>query len=100
MNIRSILSTQQNNDIFYELLPIVEWDNAKMVCNLTQLVGSPTVTGTHICTKVGSSDDESLLPPSPYLSLEVDWVAGEPNAGSCDTERTHYHHREIEEFVS
>jgi hypothetical protein len=29
----------------------------------------------------------------------VDWVAGEPNAGSCDTERTDYHHSETEEFV-
>jgi hypothetical protein len=29
----------------------------------------------------------------------VDWVAGEPNAGSCDTERTDYHHRETEEFA-
>jgi hypothetical protein len=31
--------------------------------------------------------------------LELDWVAEEPNAGSCDTERTDYHHRETEEFV-
>jgi hypothetical protein len=29
----------------------------------------------------------------------VDWVAGEPNAESCDTERTDYHDREIEEFA-
>jgi hypothetical protein len=41
---------------------------------------------------MGGSHDESLL--SPYLSLEVDWVAGQPNAGSCDTERTIYHHTE------
>jgi hypothetical protein len=29
----------------------------------------------------------------------VNWVAEESNAGSCDTERTDYHHRESEEFV-
>jgi hypothetical protein len=40
-----------------------------------------------------------LLPPSPHLSLEVDWVMGEPNAGSCDMERTDYHHRKTEEFA-
>jgi hypothetical protein len=68
-----------------------------MVCNPTWLVGSPTRTGTHICTKTGGSHDESLLPP-PHLLLEVDWVGG-PNAGRYDTERTHYHHRETEEFV-
>jgi hypothetical protein len=55
-------------------------------------VGSPTRTGTRICTKTGGSHDESLLPPSPHLTLEVDWVAGQPNAGSCDMERTGYHH--------
>jgi hypothetical protein len=42
---------------------------------------------------VGGSHDESLLPLSPHLSLEVDWVAGQPNAGSCDTEMTGYHHK-------
>jgi hypothetical protein len=26
----------------------------------------------------------------------VDWVAGQPNAGSCDTEMTIYHHRKKE----
>jgi hypothetical protein len=80
MNIKSILSSQQRNDIFYELLPIMEQDNAKMVCNPTRLAGSPTQTGTRICTKVGGSHDESLLPPSPHLSLEVNFVVGEPNA--------------------
>jgi hypothetical protein len=30
----------------------------------------------------------------PHLSLEVDWVAGQPNAASCDTERIGYHHTE------
>jgi hypothetical protein len=40
-----------------------------------------------------------LLPPSTHLSLELDWVAREPNTGSYDTEMIHYHHREIEEFV-
>jgi hypothetical protein len=70
-----------------------------MVCNPTWLAGSPTGTGTHICIEASDSHDELLLPPSPHLSLEVDWVAGEPNARSYDTERTHYHHREIEEFV-
>jgi hypothetical protein len=29
----------------------------------------------------------------------VDWVPEEPNAGSYDTERTHFDHRETEEFV-
>jgi hypothetical protein len=29
----------------------------------------------------------------------VDWVAEEPNARSCDTERIDYHHRETEEFA-
>jgi hypothetical protein len=33
------------------------------------------------------------IPLSPHLSLEVDWMAGQPNAGSCDTEMTGYHHR-------
>jgi hypothetical protein len=70
-----------------------------MVCTPTRSAGSPTGTGTHICTKAGGSHDESMLTPSPHLSLEVDWVAGEPNAGSCNTERTDYHHRETEEFV-
>jgi hypothetical protein len=28
------------------------------------------------------------------MSLEVDWVVGQPNAGSCDTEMTGYHHWE------
>jgi hypothetical protein len=65
-----------------------------MVCNPNRLAGSPTGTGTRICTKAGGSQDESLLPLSPHLSLEVDWVAGQPNAGSCDTERTGYHRRE------
>jgi hypothetical protein len=32
--------------------------------------------------------------------LGLEGVAEEPNAGSYDTERTHYHHRETEEFVS
>jgi hypothetical protein len=32
------------------------------------------------------------------MSLEVDWIAEQPNAGSCDTEMTSYHHRE-KEFV-
>jgi hypothetical protein len=58
----------------------MEQDNAKMVCNPTRLAGSPTQTGTRICTKVGGSHDESLLPPSPHLSLEVNFVVGEPNA--------------------
>jgi hypothetical protein len=31
--------------------------------------------------------------------LEVDWVPGEPNAESYDTERTDYYHRETEEFA-
>jgi hypothetical protein len=34
-----------------------------------------------------------LLSLSPHLSFEVDWVAGQHNAGSCDTERASYHHR-------
>jgi hypothetical protein len=54
-----------------------------MVCNPTRSAGSPTETGTRICTKACGSHDESLLPLSPHLSLEVDWVAGQPNAGSC-----------------
>jgi hypothetical protein len=29
----------------------------------------------------------------------VDWVAEEPNAGSCNMERIDYHHREIKEFA-
>jgi hypothetical protein len=29
----------------------------------------------------------------------VDWVAGAPNARSCDTESTDYHRRETEEFT-
>jgi hypothetical protein len=70
-----------------------------MVYNPTQLAGSPTWTGTCICTKVNGSLDELLLPPSLHLSLEVDWMAEEPNAGHCDMERTHFHHRETEEFV-
>jgi hypothetical protein len=65
-----------------------------MVCNPTRSVGLPTGTGTHICTKVGGSHDESLLPPSPHLSLEVDWVVGQSDVGSCNTERTGYHHRQ------
>jgi hypothetical protein len=69
-----------------------------MVCNPTLLVGLLTGTGTCICTKVGGSHDESLLPPCPHLSSEVDWVAGQPNAGSCDMERTSYHHMR-KEFV-
>jgi hypothetical protein len=93
MRIRSILPTQQRNDLFYEVLPIVEEDNTKMVCNPNRSAGSPTRTGTRICTKAGGSHDESLFPLSPHLSLEVDWVAGQPNAASCDTERTDYHHR-------
>jgi hypothetical protein len=48
---------------------------------------------------VGGSHDESLLPLSPHLSLEVDWVAGQPNAGSCDTEMTGYHHKKKKEFA-
>jgi hypothetical protein len=48
---------------------------------------------------VGVSHDESLLPLSPHLSFEMDWVAGQPNAGSCDMERTGYHHRKKKEFV-
>jgi hypothetical protein len=48
-----------------------------MMCNPTLSTGSPTRTDTRICTKVGGSHDESLLPPSPHLSLEVDWVSGE-----------------------
>jgi hypothetical protein len=64
-----------------------------MVCNPTRSTGSSTGTGTRICTKAGDSHDESLLSLSPHLSLEVDWVAGQPNAGSCDTKRTGYHHR-------
>jgi hypothetical protein len=64
-----------------------------MVCNPTRSVGSPTGTGTRICTKAGGSHDESLLPLSLDLSLVVDWVAGQPNAGSCDIKRTGYHHR-------
>jgi hypothetical protein len=51
-----------------------------MVCNLTRSAGSPTQTGTHICIKVSGSHDESLLPPPPHMSLEVDSVVGEPNS--------------------
>jgi hypothetical protein len=40
-----------------------------------------------------------LLPTSPHLSLEVDSIAGESNAWSCDTERSHFDHKEIEEFM-
>jgi hypothetical protein len=47
-----------------------------MVCNPTRSAGSPTGTGTRICIKVDGSHDESLLPSSPHLSLEVDWVVG------------------------
>jgi hypothetical protein len=71
-----------------------------MVCNPTRSAGLPTRTGTRICTKVGGSHNESLLPPSPHLSLKIDWVVGEPNAGSYDMKRTSYHHRETKEFVS
>jgi hypothetical protein len=70
-----------------------------MVCNLTRSVGSPIGISTRICTKAGGSHDESLLPPSPHLSLEVDWVAGPPNAGSYDTKRIGYHRRETKEFT-
>jgi hypothetical protein len=69
-----------------------------MVCNPNWSTGSPTGTGTHICTKVGGSHDESLLPLSPHLPLEVDWVAGQPNTASYDTKMTGYHHRK-KEFV-
>jgi hypothetical protein len=65
-----------------------------MVCNPNQSAGSPTRTSTRICTKEGGPHDESLLPLSPHLSLEMDWVVGQPNAGSCDMERTGYHRRE------
>jgi hypothetical protein len=65
-----------------------------MVCNSTRSAGSPTEISIRICTKMGGSHDESLLPLSPHLSLEVDWVARQPNVGSYDTERTGYHHRE------
>jgi hypothetical protein len=99
MNKKSILPTQQINDIFYELLPILKYDNAKMVCNPTWLVVSPTRTDTRICTKASGSHDESLLPPSPHVSSEVDWVVGQPNAGSYDTKTTRYHHRETKEFA-
>jgi hypothetical protein len=47
---------------------------------------------------VGGSHDESLLPLSPHLSLEVDWVVGQPSAGTYVTERIGYHHRK-KEFV-
>jgi hypothetical protein len=70
-----------------------------MVCNPTWSAGSPTETGTRICTKAGGSHDESLLPP-PHLSLEVDWVVEQPNVESCDTKRTGYHHKETKEFAS
>jgi hypothetical protein len=70
-----------------------------MVCNPTRSAGSPTGTGTRICTKVDGSHDESLLSSSPHLSLEVDWVVGESNTGSYDTERTDYHHRETKGFT-
>jgi hypothetical protein len=66
------------------------------VYNPNRLAGSPTGTGTHICTNAGGSHNESLLPFSPHLSLEV----GQSNAASCDTERTAYHHRKKKEFVS
>jgi hypothetical protein len=49
-----------------------------MVCNPTRSAGSPARTGTHICTKVGGSHNESLLPPSPHLWLGVDLVVGGP----------------------
>jgi hypothetical protein len=51
------------------------------------------MTGTRICTKADDSHDELLLPLSPHLSLEVDWVVGQPDAESYDTEMTGYHHR-------
>jgi hypothetical protein len=70
-----------------------------MMCNPSWSAGSPTGTGTRIWTKAGGSHDESLLSPSPHLSLEVNWVAGQPNARSCDTKRTGYHHRKTKEFT-
>jgi hypothetical protein len=66
-----------------------------MVCNPTRSTGSPARTGTHICTKVGGSHNDSLLSPS-HLSLEV---ARQPNVGSYDTETTRYHHGETKEFM-
>jgi hypothetical protein len=57
------------------------------------LVGSSTRTGTRICTKADGSHDKSLLPLSPHLSLEMDWVAGQPNTESYDKEMIGYHHR-------
>jgi hypothetical protein len=64
-----------------------------MVCSPTQSTGYPTGTGICICTKAGGSHDKLLLPLSPHLSLDVDWVVGQPNAISYDTETTDYHHR-------
>jgi hypothetical protein len=69
------------------------------VCNPIWSAGSPTRTGTRIRTKAGGSHDESLLFSSSHLSLEVDCMAGQPNTGRYDTERTSYHHRETKEFV-
>jgi hypothetical protein len=65
-----------------------------MVCNPNRSAGSPTRTGTRICTNMGDSHDESLLPLSPHLSMKVNWVAGQPNTESCNTEMNGYHHRE------
>jgi hypothetical protein len=62
-----------------------------MVFNPTRSVTSSTGTGAHICKKAGGSHDKSLLPPSPYLSLEVDWVAGKLVVGSYDMKRIDYH---------
>jgi hypothetical protein len=70
-----------------------------MVCNPTQEVGSPTPNGNHIYTEVGYGCDGLLLRPFPHLSLDVDLVAGEPNAWKSATDKTHSYHAGKEEFV-